>query len=122
MPILPTSSFLPGTLAGWRGSCAVAAADAAPAPRDAPHGGGPALPRHSGEDHAAEGGHQGGHGAGRRRCGPHDPRRQLQRAERGVYPVQVAAAISREEAVGDSDLIDSQPGVALQATLLRLST
>ena len=34
--------------------------------------------------------------------------------KRGVYPVQVAAAISREEAVGDSDLIDGQPGVALQ--------
>ena len=31
---------------------------------------------------------------------------------------QVAAAISREEAVGDSNLIDSQPGVALQVQRL----
>ena len=73
------------------------------------------------------------------RVGAFRKERPIQRAQRGVYPVQVAAAISREEAVGDSDLIDSQPGVALQvqrltqvyfnskslsepATLLRLST
>ena len=37
-----------------------------------------------------------------------------QRPVQGVYPVQVAAAISRQKAVGDSDLIDGQPGVALQ--------
>ena len=40
--------------------------------------------------------------------------RPVQRAERGVYPVEVATAISRQKAVGDSDLIDGQPGVALQ--------
>ena len=35
----------------------------------------------------------------------------VQRAERGV---QLATAISRQKAVRDSDLVDSQPGVALQ--------
>ena len=41
------------------------------------------------------------------------PERPIQRAERGVYPVEVATAISRQKAVGDSDLKDGQPGVAL---------
>ena len=40
--------------------------------------------------------------------------RPIQRAERGVYPVQVAAPVCREEAIGDSDLVDGQPGIALQ--------
>ena len=48
------------------------------------------------------------------RVGAFRKERPIQRAKRGVHPVQVAAAISREEAVGDSDLIDSQPGIALQ--------
>ena len=41
-------------------------------------------------------------------------RRPIQRAELGVHPVEVATAISRQKAVRDSDLVDSQPGVALQ--------
>ena len=41
-----------------------------------------------------------------------------QRAERGVKPVEVPAPVCQEEAVGDSDLIDSQPGVALQVQRL----
>ena len=41
----------------------------------------------------------------------------VQSPKRGVYPVQVAAAISREEAVGDSDLVDGQCGVAAQGRL-----
>ena len=44
--------------------------------------------------------------------------RPIQRAERGVHPVQVAAPVCREEAVGDSDLIDGQPGIALQVQRL----
>ena len=52
------------------------------------------------------------------RVGAFRKERPIQRAERGVYPVQVAAPVCREEAVGDSDLVDGQPGVALQAQRL----
>ena len=48
------------------------------------------------------------------RVGALGQQRPVQSPKRGVYPVQVAAAISRQKAVGDSDLIDGQPGVALQ--------
>ena len=48
------------------------------------------------------------------RVGAFRKERPTQRAKRGVYPVQVAAAISRQKAVRDSDLVDGQPGVALQ--------
>ena len=40
--------------------------------------------------------------------------RPVQRAERGVHPVQVAAPVRREETVGQADLVDGEPGVALQ--------
>ena len=40
--------------------------------------------------------------------------RPVQRAQRGVNPVEVAAAIRQEEAVGQADLVDGEPGVALQ--------
>ena len=48
------------------------------------------------------------------RVGAFRKEREIQRAERGVYPAQVEAAISRQKAVRDSDLVDGQPGVALQ--------
>ena len=48
------------------------------------------------------------------RVGALGQQRPVQRAERGVHPVEVATAISRQKAVRDSDLVDSQPGVALQ--------
>ena len=46
---------------------------------------------------------------------PFRKERPIQRAERGVHPVEVATAISRQKAVRDSNLVDGQPGVALQA-------
>ena len=61
-------------------------------------------------------------------------RRPVQRAQRGVNPVEVAAPVRREETVGQADLVDGEPGVARDsprstskslsepATLLRLST
>ena len=52
------------------------------------------------------------------RVGAFRKERPIQRAERCVYPVQVAAPVCREEAVGDSDLVDGQPGVALQVQRL----
>ena len=39
------------------------------------------------------------------RVGAFRKERPIQRAERGVYPVQVAATISRQKAVRDSDLV-----------------
>ena len=68
--------------------------------------------RGSGEVGADPGGQPGA------RVGAFRKERPIQRAERGVHPVQVAAAISRQKAVRDSDLIDSQPGVALQVQRL----
>ena len=68
--------------------------------------------RGSGEVGADPGGQPGA------RVGAFRKERPIQRAERGVRPVQVAAAISRQKAVRDSDLIDSQPGVALQVQRL----
>ena len=44
--------------------------------------------------------------------------RPVQRAERGVHPVQVAAPVRREETVGQADLVDGEPGVALQVQRL----
>ena len=41
-------------------------------------------------------------------------RRPVQRAQRGVNPVEVAAPVRREETVGQADLVDGKPGVALQ--------
>ena len=38
----------------------------------------------------------------------------VQRAQRGVNPVEVAAPVRREETVGQADLVDGEPGVALQ--------
>ena len=46
-------------------------------------------------------------------------RRPVQR-ERGVNPVEVA--VRREETVGQADLVDGKPGVALQVQGLSLST
>ena len=40
--------------------------------------------------------------------------RPVQRAQRGVNPVEVAAPVRREETVGQADLVDGKPGVALQ--------
>ena len=40
--------------------------------------------------------------------------RRVQRAQRGVNPVEVAAPARREETVGQADLVDGKPGVALQ--------
>ena len=40
--------------------------------------------------------------------------RPVQRAQRGVNPVEVAAPVRREESVGQADLVDGKPGVALQ--------
>ena len=40
--------------------------------------------------------------------------RPVQRAQRGVNPVEVAAPVRREETVGQADLVDGEPGVALQ--------
>ena len=63
--------------------------------------------------------------------------RPVQRAQRGVNPVEVAAPVRGQKAVGQADVVDGEPGVALQvqglsrstskslsepATLLRLST
>ena len=65
------------------------------------------------------------------RAGAFGQQRPVQRAERGVDPVEVAALVRGQEAVGQANLVDGQPGVALQvqqlslsepATLLRLST
>ena len=39
--------------------------------------------------------------------------RPVQRAQRGVNPVEVAAPVRREETVGQADLVDGKPGVAL---------
>ena len=41
-------------------------------------------------------------------------RRPVQRAQRGVNPVEVAAPVRQEETVGQADLVDGKPGVALQ--------
>ena len=43
--------------------------------------------------------------------------RPVQRAQRGVNPVEVAAPVRREETVGQADLVDGEPGVALQVDL-----
>ena len=40
--------------------------------------------------------------------------RPVQRTQRGVNPVEVAAPVRREETVGQADLVDGEPGVALQ--------
>ena len=40
--------------------------------------------------------------------------RPVQRAQRGVNPVEVAAPVRREETVGQADLVDGKLGVALQ--------
>ena len=40
--------------------------------------------------------------------------RPVQRAQRGVNPVEVAAPVCREETVGQADLVDGEPGIALQ--------
>ena len=40
--------------------------------------------------------------------------RPVQRAQRGVNPVEVAAPVRREETVGQADLVDGKPSVALQ--------
>ena len=44
--------------------------------------------------------------------------RPVQRAQRGVNPVEVAAPVCREETVGQADLVDGEPGVALQVQRL----
>ena len=41
-------------------------------------------------------------------------RRPVQRAQRGVNPVEVAAPVRGQKAVGQADLADGEPGVALQ--------
>ena len=46
--------------------------------------------------------------------------RPVQRAQRGVNPVEVAAPVRREETVGQADLVDGKPGVALQVQGLDL--
>ena len=60
--------------------------------------------------------------------------RPVQRAQRGVNPVEVAAPVRREETVGQADLVDGEPcrcsdsprstskSLSEPATLLRLST
>ena len=48
------------------------------------------------------------------RVGALGQQRPVQRAECGVDPVEVAAAVRGQEAVGQADLVDGQPGVALQ--------
>ena len=40
--------------------------------------------------------------------------RPVQRAQRGVNPVEVAAPVRQEETVGQADLVDGEPGIALQ--------
>ena len=40
--------------------------------------------------------------------------RPVQRAQRGVNPVEVAAPVRGQKAVGQADLVDGEPGVALQ--------
>ena len=40
-----------------------------------------------------------------------------QRAQRGVNPVEVAAPVRGQKAVGQADLVDGEPGVALQVYL-----
>ena len=52
------------------------------------------------------------------RVGAFRKERPIQRAERGVYPAQVAAPVCQDKPVGDSDLANGQPGVALQAQRL----
>ena len=63
-------------------------------------------------------------------------RRPVQRAQRGINPVEVAAPVRREETVGQADLVDGKPSLCRcrdsprstskslsePATLLRLST
>ena len=44
--------------------------------------------------------------------------RPVQRAQRGVNPVEVAAPVRQEETVGQADLVDGKPGVALQVQKL----
>ena len=41
--------------------------------------------------------------------------RPVQRAQRGVNPVEVAAPVRGQKAVGQADFVDGEPGVALQA-------
>ena len=43
--------------------------------------------------------------------------RPVQRVQRGVNPVEVAAPVRGEKAVGQADLVDGEPGVALQVQL-----
>ena len=40
--------------------------------------------------------------------------RPVQRAQRGVNPVEVAAPVRGQKAVGQADLVDGEPGIALQ--------
>ena len=40
--------------------------------------------------------------------------RPVQRAQRGVDPVEVAAPVRGQKTVGQADLVDGEPGVALQ--------
>ena len=40
--------------------------------------------------------------------------RPVQRAQRGVKLVEVAAPVRRQKAVGQADLVDGEPGIALQ--------
>ena len=47
-------------------------------------------------------------------CTRFGQRRPVQRAQHGVNPVEVAAPVRREETVGQADLVDCEPGVALQ--------
>ena len=54
-------------------------------------------------------------GARVRALGQENP---VQRAERGVDPVEVAAPVRGQEAVGQADFIDGEPGVALQVQRL----
>ena len=46
--------------------------------------------------------------------------RPVQRAQRGVNPVEVAAPVRGQETVGQADLVDGEPGVALQVQRLSL--
>ena len=47
--------------------------------------------------------------------------RPVQRAQRGVNPVELAAPIRREETVGQVDLVDGEPGVASAGTYLKVA-
>ena len=67
--------------------------------------------------HAEGLGGRGGRREPRARVRALGQRRPVQRAQRGVNPVEVAAPVRREETVGQTDLVDGEP-----ATLLRLST